>query len=895
MSLRDMNPERTQPGPGTQLGPYRIEAPLGEGGMGVVYRALDTKLNRPVAVKFLSDELADTAARRRFQREAQMASSLNHPHIVTVYDVGEFEGRQYLVTEFIDGGTLKDWARAEKRTWRQIVELLVGVADGLATAHAAGILHRDLKPANILVAKNGYAKLADFGLAKIEERTPASEATQTLTEDHTKPGMIQGTIAYMSPEQAEGRAVDARSDIFSFGAVLYEMFAGRRPFAGTTQLDVMQAIVHRTPEPLSGEVPQPLRMAVEKALEKDPAERYQTMRDLVVDLRRAARAKAQSTPPVADAARTRARWWIALAMAASLAVGAAVGIWVLGGRQSGWRNPLEGATFTRLTDFEGVEADGVISSDGNFVAFISDRDGPMDVWVLQLGSGQFLNLTKGKLNLLSTQARILGFSPDGSHVTVMTRRANAGDVGTSIIPTIGGPTRLLLDRGIGPQWSSDGSRLAFITLEQNRDVVYVADRDGANPRHVWPEKPGEHNHFLAWSPSGRYVYSSRSAQNVQEFDIWRAPAEGGEPERITHHNGWVAYPTLLDERTLLYTATDENGTGAWLYAMDLERREEHRLSVGIEQYSSIAVSAPAPGRRRRLVVTLSNPTGSLWSVPIGTSVAPESAATVFSVPSAQVSSPRFGPDYLLYLSSRELADGLWKLQGGTAAELWKASDGAILAAPAVSSDGRQVAVSALKQGRAGLYVMTADGASPQPLAPSIDVREAPSWSPDGKTLAVAGHDDKGPGLFLAPVDGSAPVRRLYDKLCYLPAWSPDGSYILFAEYFQGPLMHVKAITPEGKPVALPEIRLTRTGSRGAMSSPYRFLPDGKSLVMMDGEWRKPQFSLVNLKTGERRQLTDLHPGRSTRSFDVSPDGKSILFDRVQENSDIALIDLPLGR
>src|SRR5207245_3751621 len=160
---------------GRYVGTYRIEAQLGEGGMGVVYRALDTKLNRPVALKFLSDELADSDARRRFQREAQMASSLNHPHILTVYDAGDFEGRQYLVTEFVDGGTLKDWARAEKRPWRQIVEMLVGVADGLAAAHAAGILHRDIKPANILVARNGYAKLADFGLAKLAPRTVSED------------------------------------------------------------------------------------------------------------------------------------------------------------------------------------------------------------------------------------------------------------------------------------------------------------------------------------------------------------------------------------------------------------------------------------------------------------------------------------------------------------------------------------------------------------------------------------------------------------------------------------------------------------------------------------------------------------------------------------------------
>src|SRR5712692_4998677 len=175
---------------GDKVGPYEIVELLGKGGMGEVYRARDTKLNRPVAIKFLSGELADAAARRRFQREAQMASSLNHPHILTVHDAGEFEGRQYLVTEFVDGGTLKDWARAEKRTWRQIVELLVGVADGLATAHAAGILHRDVKPANILVARNGYAKLADFGLAKLEGRTTPEGATRTLESEATGSGLV---------------------------------------------------------------------------------------------------------------------------------------------------------------------------------------------------------------------------------------------------------------------------------------------------------------------------------------------------------------------------------------------------------------------------------------------------------------------------------------------------------------------------------------------------------------------------------------------------------------------------------------------------------------------------------------------------------------------------------
>ena len=201
--------------PGTTIGTYRLDHQLGEGGMGTVYRATDTRLNRAVAIKFVSTDLADASARRRFQREAQLASSLNHPHILTVYDAGEFDGRQYLVTELVDGGTLRDWIKASPRSWQDVVELVIGLADGLATAHEAGILHRDVKPENILITKTGYAKLADFGLAKLRESP--SLAADAPTEMRTRPGIIVGTVAYMSPEQASGQPVDARSDVFSFG------------------------------------------------------------------------------------------------------------------------------------------------------------------------------------------------------------------------------------------------------------------------------------------------------------------------------------------------------------------------------------------------------------------------------------------------------------------------------------------------------------------------------------------------------------------------------------------------------------------------------------------------------------------------------------------------------
>ncbi len=294
---------------GSRIGPYEIVALLGSGGMGDVYRARDTRLNRQVAIKFLADTITDPLAISRFQQEALTASSLNHPHIVTVFESGEIDGKQYLVAELVDGGTLNEWVHHETRTWKQIVDMLVGVADGLAVAHAAGILHRDIKPDNILVTKSGYAKLADFGLAKLD--TSTADRSRAITVQGTRHGVIVGTIAYMSPEQAGAKPLDARSDVFSFGIVMYELLAGRRPFVGASDLEVLQQILHGSPQPLPETIPLPLRGIVEKALEQDPADRYQSMREMVVDLRRVARqriGRVDQRLPRRRAAPTRRRF-----------------------------------------------------------------------------------------------------------------------------------------------------------------------------------------------------------------------------------------------------------------------------------------------------------------------------------------------------------------------------------------------------------------------------------------------------------------------------------------------------------------------------------------------------------------------------------------------------------
>jgi eukaryotic-like serine/threonine-protein kinase len=283
---------------GDRLGQYEIVELVGAGGMGEVYRARDTKLGRDVALKVLPPVFASDARRLvRFEREARLLASLNHPHLLTMHDIGDVDGRPYLVTEFVDRGTLKTWTRSDTHNWQQVVDLLAGVADGLGAAHSAGIVHRDVKPDNILISKHGYAKLADFGLARLFEAVASPVATSTDTVVCTQAGMIVGTIGYMSPEQTAGTAADARSDIFSFGVVLYEALSGRQPFVGASDLEVLQRVQHQTAAPLGENLPAALRIVVEKALEKTPAERYQSMGEMVVDLRRLTRAPLRAGKP----------------------------------------------------------------------------------------------------------------------------------------------------------------------------------------------------------------------------------------------------------------------------------------------------------------------------------------------------------------------------------------------------------------------------------------------------------------------------------------------------------------------------------------------------------------------------------------------------------------------
>ena len=881
---------------GRTLGTYRLYKIIGAGGMGEVYRARDTHLGRDVAIKILPTAFtADPNRLARFEREARMLAALNHPNICGIYGFEESASIKFLVLELVDGVTLASRLAGPSRSadgpgrrlaLRETLAIARQILDALEAAHDKGIVHRDLKPANICLTRDGVVKVLDFGLAKPVAAGDAGRATSAPAPTG-ECGQVIGTAAYMSPEQARGLPVDRRTDIWAFGCVLYEMLTGRLAFGGDTPSDSIAKVLEREPDwsALPADTPLPIRRLVRRTLTKNAKHRLRDAADARLEIDAVDEPEAVPTAP----SRAFTRWapWVAsaaLALALALALAA--------GQRAGALdpNPLAGATFTPLTAFDGTEMDAAISPDGNWVAFLADADGPFHIWLTQVGTNGFHNLTPGDDDQSNPGLlRSVGFSGDGSQIW-FTGGPDPRKLRLRMMPLMGGEPRAFLpNRSANAAWSRDRGRLAYFSTEDG-DPLFVADGSGGNPRRIFISEKGDHNHFPAWSHDGRWLYFTHGRQSVSEFDIWRIPAGGGAPERLTERNTNVRYVTPIDDRTVLFVAPDENNAGPWLWALDVERKVTRRVTIGLERYLSVAASADG----RRLVASVATSAATLWSVPVLDRPAGDAEVKPYPVPGVRSLAPRFAaPSSLYYLStSRGGADGLWRLDDGSAHEIWKGSDGGVIEPPAVSTQGDWIAVMLRKQNRVQLTLVSSDGAVHRALGERLTMIGTCAWSPDGTRVVIGGSDGDGPGLFVIRVDGGA-IERLVRGVAYDPVWSPDGSLIVYVADAQGGTS-LRAIRPDGAAVNLPAIEAMPNPTFRARrrQASTRFLPDGRGFVFMHGPPGRQEFWLMDFRSNTTRMIAKFTNTAGINTFDLAPDGSRIVFDRVDERSNLVLIDLP---
>jgi Tol biopolymer transport system component/DNA-binding winged helix-turn-helix (wHTH) protein len=545
-------------------------------------------------------------------------------------------------------------------------------------------------------------------------------------------------------------------------------------------------------------------------------------------------------------------------------------------------NPLANARFSRL-GFEGsVGRAAAISRDGNLVALLANRDGRNDVWVSEIGSGTYRNLTRSEQREFTSprEIRTLGFSTDASLVSIWTRSADGSrpeDVNILAVPTRGGPVRLYLPQVAEYDWSHDGRKLVFHTTAPG-DPIFV--REPRSPdRRIYVAPAGVHCHFPLWSPDDAFIYFVRGVPSAGVWDIWRVRASGTGLERLTTHNSYVAYPTVLDQRTIVYLATSSDGSGPWLYTLDTERHVPRRISFGLETYTSLGASADG----QRLVATVVNPRSSLWRLTLPAKDGAPATAPIPTLLSADGAAPRLGPDYVLYVAWRGGEQGIWTLTQGASRQIWSSRRSLIVGAPAIAPDGRHIAFITRDNDRTLLYVIDRDGSHPRLIADSLVLRGNLAWAPDGQSIVAAVVHDEEPRLTSIFLNGTPP-QPLVAEYSLDPVWSHDGHFLVYSGADIGTTFPVRASARDGRPYPLPTLILTRGARRVAFS------PDGQSLVVLRGDFDHKDFWLVDLRTGAERLLAALPAEFVIGDFDISSNGSEILFDRVQENSELGLIE-----
>jgi serine/threonine protein kinase len=863
--------------PGANLGPYHIGERIGEGGMGEVYRARDTRLGRDVALKIPhASMMNDAVLRARLVREAQNASRLNHPNIVTIYDIGEVDGRVYIAMEYVAGKSLGEINPQTGFPLQLCLKYAIAIADGLAHAHGAGLVHRDLKPGNIMVTPEGVVKILDFGLAKVIEAPPEQEDATRSVLPQTQPGVVMGTPSYMSPEQAEGKAIDLRSDIFSFGSVLYEMVSGRRAFRGESMMATMSMILREEPKPLTGEIPYDLEKIILRCLRKDRERRFQNMADLRVGL---LELKEESESgklfsPAAASSRKPSRWWISLAAAFALVLLlVAGGLWIMNRREP----PLAQQTIVPVTTYPGSERYPAFSPDGHQVAFSWDGDKGSNpgIYVKLLGDTNALRLTTGP-------DEFPAWSPDGKRIAFWRNPPNSG---IYTVSALGGTERKLSDLRTYYQmsWSPDGRWLAVAKgIPLVNSIVTLVPIAGGEPREISHPKRGAYDFAPAFAPDGRRLAYSKCGDTfscdvaVQELDADGLPR--GSPRAVTRQ-GYSFVMGLAwnrDGRSLIYAASRFSLAQSYLWRTRMDGREApQRLEIAGPR-AFFPTIAPAANR---IVFERSLDDTDIWRYRV------KEGVESFIVSSLQDGSPEYSPDgtRIVFESSRAggpeeiwvaQADGSHPVQITNHVGRWQGT-------PRWSPDGRWIAFDS--QGEDGhweIWVIAADEGLPRRVTSQPGDKHLPAWSHDGKWIYFNSNHTGTIQIWRVPFAGGKP-----DQVTRNGGWagyeSADGKMLYYfkAPTLGGPLFGLQLDSGEERQI----VPYVRRRAFCPMAEGIYYL--GK--ITPEGHY---PVELFEFSTGSNRLIGQID-GQVTVGFSVSPDRKSFLFCKsAQTGSDLMMIE-----
>jgi serine/threonine protein kinase len=881
------------------FGRYRLVSLLGEGGMGQVWKAHDPALERHVAIKILPPELiADASRVSRFIQEARAASALNHPHVVAVYDIGEetFDGEaapvRYIAMELVDGRTLREMLDAGNLELRKGLKIVTQVAEALAAAHASGIVHRDLKPENIMVTNAGYAKVLDFGLAKLRGReVTAGEDTRTIAKD-TEPGTVMGTVGYMSPEQAQGRATDSRSDIFSLGCVLYEVAAGKRAFRGDSSVDTLHKIIHNDPEPLRTirpDAPPDLVRILRKMLAKDPDERYQSAKDLAIDLRDLLRdldtnpSSPAATAPVAVIPQ-RSRWLpAALAGVAILAV--VVAFFVLRRSKPQPASSAEPATgsmrITRVTASGKVIA-SVISPDGRYVAFVTSDQGEQRLVMRQMATGQTLELMP---SIRRGSFWGLTFSNDGQSVYYGLKGPDEPSGAIHQVSTLGGTPRKIIENiDSQPSFSADGKRMAFLrarfpTAEES--ALMVANPDGSDAKALATIRLPERfvPVFFAgasWSPDGTMIATGVTNGDAVKGRVVAIDVRTGTIRTLAENNwnfvgqvGWMP-----DQKGLAFIAGNPREQRSQVWYLPYPSGEPYPLTNDLFDYRQISITSDG----KSLMTVASDAAADIWLYPDNGSPKRITAAKLEGAFGVEA----LADGRILFTSLDTGKNDIWVMNADGSGRTLLTRDPNENLWPVPSPRGDFIVYTSVTPKGYEICRMNMDGSGRRVLTTTAVRGTRLDISPDGRSVVF--EDEKTVGILSRVSVEGGKSEPLTSMLSFFPRYSPDGSMI--AAYMQdhagSPFLLAAFPASGGAP--LKTIDFVPSFAKSAI----RWTSDQKALIVNTAPSDRGNLWLVPFDGSAPRKLTGFDE-HSIMAFAPMVGNKGWIISRGDLSRDAVLI------